>query len=145
MEQALWHWEDYVPTFGTNASESRPFKIRIKSGISNKARDEATKRIIETAKDRKTLTEILSEYAVAGDEPVFIDGKKVSSLGEYLEAIEDQANGYLVTELIGAFLWHNSHDGAQATFSGRLSGGSVFTRSSAPEMATARNGSATRA
>lgn len=116
----LWHWEKYAPSIGANRNLPSPFYLRIKAGIP-KAR-------LRQLLDGKATTAdewhaAICDLVEMGEEPLVLDGRPVNGLTEYLAMALEQSGGAILSELIGAIIWHNSVAGAKKNTSSLAFGG----------------------
>lgn len=137
-----WRWEKYVPTLGDNRLQEKPFFLRVKAGVS--------KAQFQTFMDAQGGSAIEAWVAMLGDlvemgtEPLTVNAGPVDTLEKYIALGLDQPSGEILSELVGAVVWHNTVAGTQASFSARLSGGNPFTVTTAPKTAAPSDGSGTK-
>jgi len=125
----LWHWEEYAPAIGNNKSlpPGERFTLRVKAGITKA-------RFAKLLDDAKASTpeqwhEALRDLVEMGPAKLTVDGSPVDTLLDFLKLAEEQRNGELLKELLGAIVWHNSIQGARSFTYGPLSGGRAGTGS----------------
>lgn len=113
-----WRWAQYAPSIGDNKTLERPFYLRIKADLP-KEQLAAFFDALAKAGSAEDWHAVFDGIVELGDEPLTLDGREVTDLRTYLDAVA--LTPYLM-ELVGAIRHHNSLDGARASFSERLSG-----------------------
>lgn len=124
---SIARWERYEPAIGNNQAlpPKERFYLEISTGLSTTAYVEFFERLVDSK--NTDLPALLEGVVRMGKEPLWVEGKHIATLADYVDLAMRQPGLNLFAELIEALKWHNSVEGEKELFSERLSGGSAST------------------
>jgi|GEM_PF-7118872 len=136
----LHRWEKYVPNLGENRSLENPFYLEIASSLSKqeytdfmdrwgRVKEKLSESEEDPAKAAEAFVWIVGDTVRLGSEPLSIQGKPITDLKSYFEAVLGLAGTYNIHEMLGVIARFNSVEGTRELFYEQASGGSFFTAS----------------